>query len=139
MSANNMNRVILMGNLTRDPALRRTPTGASVADMGLAVSESYTNKEGERVEQPCFVDIVAWNKQAEACGQYLQKGSSVLIEGHLHLDQWESDKGEKRNRLRVQAECVHFLARTKGSGKTEEAKPADTNEDPFARGTAQAV
>ena len=139
MSANSMNRVFLMGNLTRDPALRRTPAGASVADMGLAVSESYTNKEGERVEQPCFVDVVVWNKQAEVCGQYLQKGSAVMVEGHLHFEQWETDKGEKRNRLRVQAERVHFLSRTKGSGKTDDGKPLAADEDPFARSTAQGV
>src|ERR1035437_11024019 len=85
MSANSMNRVFLMGNLTRDPALRRTPAGSSVADIGLAVSEGYTNKEGERVEQPCFVDVGGWNKQADVCGQYLQKGSAVMVEGRLHF------------------------------------------------------
>ncbi|MEI7436363.1 MAG: single-stranded DNA-binding protein [bacterium] len=130
MSANSMNRVFLMGNLTRDPAVRRTPAGASVADIGLAVSDSYTNKEGERIEQPCFVDVVAWNKQADACGQYLQKGSSVMVEGHLHFEQWETDKGEKRNRLRVQAERVHFLSRTKEAGKTDDLKTADTDAAP---------
>lgn len=131
MSANSMNRVFLMGNLTRDPALRRTPTGASVADLGLAVSESYTNKEGERIEQPCFVDVVVWNKQAEVCGQYLQKGSGVLIEGRLHFEQWETDKGEKRSRLRVQAERIHFLSRTKGNGKADDEKSVPANEEPI--------
>ena len=90
------NRVVLMGNLTRDPELRQTPSGRSVADIGLATNESYKNPSGETVEKTCFVDIVAWGKQAEACGQYLTKGRPVLVEGRLQLDQWESKEGEKK-------------------------------------------
>ena len=115
-----MNRVFLMGNLTRDPSLRKTNTGTTVSDLGLAISETYRNKEGELVETTCFADIVVWGKQAEACGQYLNKGSPVMIEGRLQFDQWQNDQGEKRNKLRVRAERVQFLGRARPE---IEAKP----------------
>ena len=106
-----MNRVFLMGNLTRDPALRTTPGGVPVSDLGLAVSEKYRNKAGEVVESTCFADIVVWGKQAELCGQYLGKGSPVMVEGRLQLDQWQTESGENRSRLRVRADRVQFLGR----------------------------
>ena len=115
-----MNRVFLMGNLTRDPELRKTPTGISVSDLGLAVSEKYRNKAGEMVESVCFADIVVWGRQAETCGQYLAKGAPVVVEGRLQLDQWQNDKGEKRSRLRVRADRVQFLNRAR-QGKDGEA------------------
>lgn len=120
-----MNRVFLMGNLTRDPALRKTPTGLSVSDLGLAVSEKYRNKAGEVVESVCFADIVVWGRQAETCGQYLTKGSPIMVEGRLQLDQWQTDKGEKRSRLRVRADRVQFLPRaSKGNGADDQAAVA---------------
>jgi single-strand DNA-binding protein len=111
-----MNRVFLMGNLTRDPELRQIPSGKKVCEMGLAVGERYRNAAGETVETTCFVDLVAWDKQAEACAQYLKKGRPVLVEGRLQQDRWETDKGEKRNRMRVRADRVHFLNGSKGNG-----------------------
>ena len=121
-----MNRVFLMGNLTRDPELRQTSTGMAVSDLGLAVSEKFRNKAGEMVETTCFADIVVWGKQAEACGQYLGKGSPVMVEGRLQLDQWQTDKGEKRSRLRVRADRVQFLGRPRKTGEpaAAEAEPA---------------
>ncbi|MEI6970437.1 MAG: single-stranded DNA-binding protein [bacterium] len=116
-----MNKVFLMGNLTRNPELRKTPTGLSVSDIGLAVSEKYKNKSGEVVESVCFADVVVWGKQAETCGQYLAKGSPVLVEGRLQLDQWQTDQGEKRSRLRVRADRVQFLGRSQKSGEPEHA------------------
>ena len=116
-----MNRVFLMGNLTRNPELRKTPTGLSVSDLGLAVSEKYRNKAGEVVESVCFADIVVWGRQAETCGQYLTKGAPVMVEGRLQLDQWQTDKGEKRSRLRVRADRVQFLGR---SAKENDARQA---------------
>jgi len=104
-----LNYVVLAGNLTRDPVVRNTPSGTAVADLGLAVSDKYKNKAGELVETTCFVDIVVWGRQAEFCQQYLHKGSPVLIEGRLQLDQWESKEGEKRSKLRVRADRVQFL------------------------------
>ena len=104
------NRVVLMGNLTRDPELRHIPSGTSVADLGLALNERYRNKNGEVAEKTCFVDIVTWEKQAENCCKYLTKGSPILVEGSLQLDQWKSDDGQNRSRLRVKASKVQFLS-----------------------------
>ena len=124
------NRVVLVGNLTRDPQVRQTPAGTSVADLGLAASERYRNKEGEQVETTCFVDIVAWGRQAETCGQYLSKGSPVLVEGRLQLDRWETEDGQKRSRIRVRADRVRFMGRANdesGTGK-EEGDPVPEND-----------
>jgi single-strand DNA-binding protein len=110
------NRVVLMGNLTRDPKVRQIPSGASVADLGLAASETYKSKNGETVETTCFVDIVTWGRQAETCGEYLKKGSPVLVEGRLQLDQWESPEGEKRSKMRVRADKVKFLGKSNNGG-----------------------
>ena len=112
------NRVMLMGNLTRNPELKYTPSGSAVADLGLAVNESFKNKAGETVEQTCCVDVVVWGRQAETATEYLQKGSPVFVEGRLQFDQWESQQGEKRSKLRVRAERVQFLSAGGGSGST---------------------
>lgn len=116
----NVNRVFLLGNLTRDPELRQTSSGMSVSDLGVAVSETYQNKAGEMVETKCFTDVVVWGKQAEACSQYLAKGAPVMVEGRLQLDQWENEAGEKRSRLRVKADRVQFLGRRRGAGEPED-------------------
>ena len=104
------NRVMLMGNLTRNPELKYTPSGTAVTDLGLAVNESFKNKAGETVEQTCFVDVVVWGRQAETASEFLTKGSPAFIEGRLQFDQWENQEGEKRSRLRVRAERVQFLS-----------------------------
>lgn len=113
------NRVVLMGNLTRDPEVRRTGNGTAVADLGLALNERYRNKEGEQVTTTCFVDVVVWQRLAEVCGEYLRKGSLVMIEGRLQLDQWQTEAGEKRSRLRVRAEQVQFLPQGTASAEEE--------------------
>jgi single-strand DNA-binding protein len=124
-----MNHVFLMGNLTRDPQSRQTTSGTAVTDLGLAVSESYKNKEGTQVESVCFVDVVTWGRQAETCTQYLKKGSPVLVEGRLQLDQWQTESGEKRSKLRVRALRVQFMGKPPakdGNGETtRESEPAD--------------
>ena len=104
------NRVMLMGNLTRNPELKYTPSGTAVTDLGLAVNESFKNKAGETVEQTCFVDVVVWGRQAETASEFLTKGSPAFIEGRLQFDQWENQEGEKRSKLRVRAERVQFLS-----------------------------
>ncbi|MDE0839262.1 MAG: single-stranded DNA-binding protein [Kiritimatiellae bacterium] len=104
-----LNRVLLIGNLTRDPEVRYIPSGTAVAELGLAVNESFRNKEGQEVESTVFVDVVVWARQAETCAEYLSKGSPVFIEGRLQLDQWESKEGEKRSKIRVRADRVQFL------------------------------
>ncbi|TAN37791.1 MAG: single-stranded DNA-binding protein [Verrucomicrobia bacterium] len=105
-----LNYVVLAGNLTRDPQVRTTPGGTAVADLGVAINEKFKNKAGELQESTTYVDIVAWGRQAEVCQQYLHKGSPVLIEGRLQLDQWESKEGEKRSKLRIRADRVQFLS-----------------------------
>ena len=121
-----MNMVVLMGNLTRDPELRRTPSGQAVADLGMAVSEKYKTKDGEEAQSTCFVDIVAWGKQAEACSQHLAKGSAVVVEGKLQFDQWQTAAGEKRYKLRVRATRVQFIGTPRrGQEKDEEGVNQD--------------
>lgn len=128
-----MNRVFLMGNLTRAPELRKTPTGIVVSDLGLAVNEKYRNKAGEMVESVCFADVVVWGRQAETCGQYLGKGSPIIVEGRLQLDQWKTDSGENRSRLRVRADRVQFL----GKPRQGAATPAEHEEDAGAEVAAR--
>ena len=107
-----LNRVFLAGNLTRDPVVRYTPAGSAVVDLSMAINRVYT-VDGKQKEETCFVDLVAWGKTAENCGQYLTKGSPILVEGGLQLDQWTGKDGEKRSKLRVRAERVQFLGRSK--------------------------
>lgn len=121
---NSLNHVILMGHLTRDPELRKLPSGVSVADVGLAVNERYKDKDGNWVERPTFIDNVIWGKQAENCAEYLKKGAPVLIEGRLQLDQWETETGEKRSKLRVRAWRIQFLR----SQNSQAGPPADADE-----------
>lgn len=105
-----MNKVFLMGNLTRDPTLRSIPGGAAVCDFGLAINRRYRTSSGEDREETCFVEIETWRRQAETCDRYLSKGSPVLVEGRLKYDQWEDrDTGKKRSKLRVTAQRVQFL------------------------------
>ena len=110
------NRVILAGNLTRDPELRYTPKGTAVAKIGLAVNRTWRTETGEQKEEVTFVDVDAFGKQAETIGQYLKKGSPILIEGRLKLDQWEDKQTQqKKSRLGVIMESFQFL----GSGNRE--------------------
>ncbi len=115
-----LNRVYLMGHVTRDPELRHTASGMAVSDLGIAVNDKYRNKQGEIVERACFADAVVWGRQAETCCEYLKKGAPVLVEGRLQLDQWQTESGEKRSRLRVCADRVQFLNRR----SAEPANPA---------------
>lgn len=108
------NRVILVGNLTRKPELRYTPSGTAVTDIGLAVNDRRKNAQGEWVDETTFVDITLWARQAEVAGEYLDKGSPVLIEGRLKLDSWESE-GQKRSKLKVVGERMQMLS-GRGSG-----------------------
>ena len=115
-----LNKVLLMGNLTRDPELRFTPSGTAVADLGLAVNR-YSARDGERKTETCFIDIVVWRKTAESCKEYLHKGSPVFVEGRLQLDTWENKQGEKKSKLRVVAERVQFLGYSQKSRGGAEA------------------
>lgn len=122
------NKVILMGNLTRDPEVKFLPSGTALANFGLAMNESYTDQQtGERRDVPCFVDIEAWGRQAEIVGEYFSKGRPILIEGSLKYDSWEAEDGTKRNRLKVRLHRFQFVGRRDddemGGGYTD-AQPA---------------
>ena len=114
--AANFNKVILAGNLTRDPQVRFLANERAVAEFGLAVNRKYRGGDGEMKEETTFVDIECWSRTAELVGQYLTKGRSCLIDGRLKLDSWEDRDGNKRNRLRVVADVVQFLDGRGGSG-----------------------
>jgi single-strand DNA-binding protein len=126
------NRVILMGNLTRDVELKFTQSGLAVTDIGLAVNDRRKNQAGEWVEEATFVDVTLWGRTAEVAGEYLSKGSPVLIEGRLKLDTWETD-GQKRSKLHVVGERMQMLgSRGSGSGRpqhrdSEYSRPATDN------------
>ncbi len=120
------NKVILMGNLTRTPELRYTPSGTPVASFGLAVNRRFRQGE-EQKEEVCFVDIVVFGKQAENCGQYLNKGDGVVIDGRLQQRRWETEDGQRRNKHEVVAQSVTFLPKKHGSGA--EPEPGGSADD----------
>ncbi|HDH53701.1 MAG TPA: single-stranded DNA-binding protein [Nitrospirae bacterium] len=131
------NKIILIGNLTRDPEMRYTPQGTSVCNFGIAVNHKY--KQGEEMkEEVTFINVVIFGKQADACGQYLNKGSSVLVEGRLQERRWETEEGQKRSKHEVVAQNVRFLSKKQGPadmvspGEGENAAPVETtNIEPF--------
>ncbi len=118
------NKVLLIGNLTRDPELRYTPSNTAVADLGLAVSRTYRNASGETQEDVVFVDVTVWDRAAENCSQYLSKGSPVFIEGRLKFDSWENQEGQRRNKLSVTARRVDFLGGPRNQEPAGAFKPA---------------
>ena len=123
------NRVVLVGNLTRDIELKYTPSGLAVTDIGLAVNDRRKTQTGEWVDETTFVDITLWGRQAEVAGEYLGKGSSVLIEGRLKLDTWETD-GQKRSKLRVVGEKMQMLGgRGGGGGPSPNRAPQQSQQD----------
>lgn len=128
-----LNRVFLAGNLTRDPEVRYIPSGTAVADLQMAISRRYKTAAGEPKEETCYIGVVAWGRQAETAGEYLKKGSALLVEGSLRYEQWESN-GEKRNRIRVHADRIQFLDRARrsadGAGAAAPAKAAPREEAP---------
>ena len=111
------NKVILVGNLTRDPELRYTPKGMAIAKIGLAINRSWKTETGETKEEVTFVDVDVFGRTAENVGQYMRKGRPILIEGRLRLDQWDDKQtGQKRSKLGVVAETVQFLGSPTGGG-----------------------
>lgn len=110
------NKVILVGNLTRDPELRYTPSGKAIAKVGMAVNRTWTSESGEKKEEVTFVDVDIFGRTAENVSQYMRKGSSMLIDGRLRLDQWDDKQtGQKRSKLGVVAESVQFLGSPRGA------------------------
>ncbi|MBS33944.1 MAG: single-stranded DNA-binding protein [Verrucomicrobiales bacterium] len=125
------NKVILMGNLTRDPELRYTPSGTAIAKMGLAVNRVWRDSEGQQKEEVTFVDVDAFGKQAETIGQYMQKGRPILVEGRLKLDQWEDkNTGQNRSRLGVVLERFTFVGGGGGQAGGGDAAPQQSAPPP---------
>jgi len=133
----NLNKVLLIGRLTRDPELRYTQGGTAVTELGIAVNREFTTSDGTRKKETCFVDVVMWARRAEVACQYLRKGSPLFVEGRLELDQWQGPDGQKRSRLRVVADNFQFLDRPGDrsgdrSGGQPAAAPAGAEARPAA-------
>jgi single-strand DNA-binding protein len=120
-----LNKTFLIGNLTRDPELRTTPKGTAICQFGIACTRKYKSESGEQLEETAFIDIEAWGKQGELVAKYLSKGSPVMTEGRLKLDQWEDKQsGQKRSKLKVVLENVQFLSSGKQGGQADSPAPA---------------
>ena len=128
----NYNKVLLMGNLTRDPELRYIPSGTAVANFGMAINRKFTTRNGEKRDETCFVDVTLFGKQADTFCQYMSKGSPVFIEGRLHYDAWTDKDGQKRSRLRVVGERFQFMGAPGAATPVKEPKaPAPSEEKPL--------
>ena len=112
----NYNKVLLIGNLTRDPQLRYTPNERAVCEFGMAVNRKWKSQSGQDGEEVLYVEVVAWGRQAETLDKYMKKGRPIFVEGRLTLDQWESKQGEKRSKIRVTLENFQFLGGRQGTG-----------------------
>lgn len=124
----NLNRVMLMGNLTRDPELRYTPNNTAVTGIGLAVNRRWRNQQGESQEETTFVDCEAWGRQAEVINEYMRKGRPLYVEGRLRLDQWQDRDGNNRSKLKVVVETFQFLDSRGGDGPPQgESSSRPTN------------
>lgn len=133
----NLNKVQLMGNITRDPEVRYTPKGTAVTDIGLAINRNFTGDDGERREETTFVDITFWGRQAEVIGEYMKKGRPLYVEGRLQLDTWEDKaSGQQRSRLKVIGEGFQFLGGRDdaGGGGGPRGGSAPSSHDSEARG-----
>lgn len=135
MAATNINRVILTGNLTRDPELRSLPSGTSVCELRIAVNSSRKDESGNWVEKPNYFNVKVWGAQGENCSTYLSKGRPVAIDGRLDWREWESKEGEKRQAVEIIADRVQFLGSRDGGGESggtrfnaESDVPADTSD-----------
>ena len=114
----NLNKVMLMGNLTRDPEVRYTPKGTAVAELGLAINRIYTADNNEKREETTFVDVTLWGRTAEIAGEFLKKGRPVFIEGRLQLDTWDDKQtGQKRSKLKVVGEAMQLIGSRGGGGE----------------------
>ena len=136
------NKVILLGNLTRDPEVRYTPKGSAVCDLGLAVNRNYTLDNGEKREEVTFVDVVLWGRLAEIAGEYLKKGRPVFIEGRLQMDSWDDKQtGQKRTKLRVVGETMQLLGSRPGgaSGGTAGSEAPEAERPPRAAAKSAAA
>jgi single-strand DNA-binding protein len=133
------NKVILLGNLTRDPEVRYTPKGSAVCDLGIAVNRVYTTDSGEKREEVTYVDVVLWARLAEIAGEYLKKGRPVFIEGRLQMDTWDDKQtGQKRTKLRVVGETLQLLGSRAGGATGAPAEAGDEDRQSRPGGKASA-
>jgi len=130
----NFNKVLLMGNLTRDPQLSYLPSQTAVVDFGLAVNRRWTSKDGEKKESTCFVDCRTFGQQAETINKYLSKGRPIFVEGRLDFDQWTAQDGSKRSKHRVTVERFQFI----GGPASADGKPTGARDDAGSRSQAAA-
>lgn len=131
-----LNRVLLIGNLTRDPELRYIPSGQAVTTFTVAVNRTYTAGTGERKEETSFIRVVVWARRAEVCNEYLRKGSPVFVEGRLQSRTWEAQDGTKRSSIEVVASNVQFLGRG-GRGGEQTAETVQLPEEPLGEDSAE--
>ena len=124
----NFNKVLIVGNLTKDPELRYTPQGTAVTTLRIAANTSFKDKTGELKKDACFVNVVVWGQMAEVCNQYLQKGRSVFVEGRLQSRSWQNAEGKTRNTIEIRASRVQFMPQ----GTRQEAKEIDLGDEPEA-------
>jgi len=125
----NLNKVFLIGNLTRDPELRYIPSGSAVATFTVAVNRVFKSQAGEKKEQTSFIRIVVWGRRAEVCGEYLSKGSPVFVEGRLQSRDWETQDGQKRSTTEVVADNIQFLRMGAKTGGPAGGKPSMPEEE----------
>lgn len=112
-----LNKVMIIGNLTRDPEIKYTPKGTAIADIGLAVNRNYTTESGEKREEVTFIDVTLWGRVAEIVGEYCKKGRPLFVEGRLQLDSWDDKAtGQKRSKLKVVGENIQLLGAREGGG-----------------------
>jgi single-strand DNA-binding protein len=135
----NLNKVLLLGNVTRDPEVRYTPKGSAVCDLGVAVNRQYTLDSGEKREEVTFVEVTLWGRTAEVAGEYLKKGRPVFIEGRLQMDTWDDKQtGQKRSKLRVVAENMQLLGgRAPGAAAVQESAPEEQPASPLPKSSAK--
>ena len=128
-----LNKVFLIGNLTRDPELRYAPSGTAVGAFGMATNRNFVTQAGEKKQETCFIRIVVWGKQAEACNQYLKKGSLVFVEGRLQFRSWTAQDGQKKSTIEVRADRVQFLGKPLAASQASDSQPdhlaGDQDED----------
>lgn len=137
--AASFNKVLLMGNLTRDPELRYIPSGQAVCSFSIAVNRTYMSQSGEKKEEVAFIRVVVWAKRAEVCNEYLKKGSPVFVEGRLQSRSWEAQDGSKRSTIEVIAQNVQFLSRAPRGEESAMMEPDmgdEGSEMPPAKGAA---
>ncbi len=130
----NYNRVILMGNLTRDPELSYTPNNTAICKFGMAINRSWSDQQGEKKEETCFVDCTAFGRRGETLNQYMSKGRPLLVEGRLSFSQWTSQEGQKRSKLEVIVENFQFLGGRRDDAQDQSASPATAAQAPEGGG-----